>query len=162
MNRITIKNVHFSEALSEETNAFTADVYLDGKKFGYAKNNGQGGCTNINRYPDKMEELKEAEAYANGLGEVDYGDFKMKASLDAVVDKLFSDHIEAKELKKAMKKGLVYKAEDGSTELIQWNVPMSKVLEHSKGEAMLKAKILEIRSKGGKILNTNIPEELLK
>jgi len=38
--KVELKNVKFSEHMSEETNAFTADVYVDGKKCGYAKNDG--------------------------------------------------------------------------------------------------------------------------
>ena len=166
MERISIKNVHFSEALSEETNAYTADVYLDNKKFGYAKNNGQGGCTFINPYQGKRDELREAEAYAKGLGEIEFGSssigkFTMKASLDMVVDKLLSDHIEAKQLKSLSAEGLVYK-EGQFYKTMRWNVPLKKVLAHPKGNGMVRAAILELESQGHKVLNTNIPEEVLQ
>lgn len=45
--KIELKKLKVAEHLSEETTAYTADVYIDGKCVGYAKNNGQGGETDI-------------------------------------------------------------------------------------------------------------------
>lgn len=66
---LTLKNISFSEALSEETNAFTADVYLDGVKRATASNHGQGGPTDVHAHakPPRMEQdnapyLKERRA----------------------------------------------------------------------------------------------------
>lgn len=161
MKRITIKNVHFSEALSEETNAYTADVYLDNKKFGYAKNSGHGGETFIQAYPDKRDMLKEATQYATGLNPIEFGKFSMPATLDIVVDYLLEKHLEAKDLKRIMNKGLIFKDKDGVTQIIKWNVPLKKVLEHPQGIGMVKAKILGVLNEGGEVLNQNLPQELL-
>lgn len=43
--KIELKKIHFSEQLSEETHAFTANIYINGTHAGYAKNNGRGGAT---------------------------------------------------------------------------------------------------------------------
>ena len=43
--KIEIKNIKHSPSLSEETNAFTADIYVNGVKAGSAMNRGHGGCT---------------------------------------------------------------------------------------------------------------------
>lgn len=40
---LTLKNLKASEHLSEETQAFTATVYIDGKRAFYARNQGCGG-----------------------------------------------------------------------------------------------------------------------
>ena len=56
---LQLKNVHFSERLSQETNAFAADVFFNGKKVGYAENSGHGGCTNVGAYPEKRDEFKK-------------------------------------------------------------------------------------------------------
>lgn len=45
--RITLKNLSVSDRLTEETLAFSADVYVDGKKVGTAMNRGNGGCTRL-------------------------------------------------------------------------------------------------------------------
>ena len=47
---IQLKSIKFSEHLSEETNAFTANLYVDGKKIGYCRNDGRGGNTLVQPY----------------------------------------------------------------------------------------------------------------
>ena len=42
-----LRRVSYSATLSQETSAFTADIWVDGKKAGSAENHGTGGCTNI-------------------------------------------------------------------------------------------------------------------
>ena len=41
---LELRNIHYSASLSEETNAYSADVYLDGKKVCTVSNHGQGSC----------------------------------------------------------------------------------------------------------------------
>ncbi len=45
--KVELRKVKYSAALSEETAAFTADVYVDGKKVGTASNHGTGGSNDI-------------------------------------------------------------------------------------------------------------------
>ena len=65
---ITLKNVKTYAGLSEETIAFNASVYIDGKKVGDAKNNGQGGSNDVNvftkdgRWDRALMNKMEAEA----------------------------------------------------------------------------------------------------
>ena len=42
--RIELKNVKHVESMSEETECFTANLYVDGKKIGAVSNRGHGGC----------------------------------------------------------------------------------------------------------------------
>lgn len=65
--KFTLKKFDYSASLSEETNAFTADIWFDNKKIAYAKNDGHGGSTNIQPYPDMRDKLEEAEAWARSL-----------------------------------------------------------------------------------------------
>jgi len=37
-----LRNVQVAEFMSEETTAFSTDIYVDGKKCGYCKNSGKG------------------------------------------------------------------------------------------------------------------------
>jgi hypothetical protein len=48
---------HFA-GMSEETNAFTANVLLDGKLIGYADNHGKGGCTHVRFLGDNRHEME--------------------------------------------------------------------------------------------------------
>jgi len=51
---ITLKNIKHIPRLSEETECFTASIYIDGVKKGEASNRGCGGCTDI--HPRELAE----------------------------------------------------------------------------------------------------------
>src|SRR6476659_1764412 len=113
MCKLELKNVKFYESMSEETNCFQADLFVNGKKVSYVRNEGQGGCTDYNAYPNMREQLKEAEAYALAQPEIkdEYSDFSVKSDLEAIIDfVLFENWIKIKEEKKREKnyeKGIV-------------------------------------------------------
>lgn len=99
--RITLKNIKVAEFASEETYCFTASVYLDGKRFGVAHNDGHGGQTWFRPYMvDDKTKLAEAEAYAEALPPMDCSDLGFTApllmTLNTLVDSLLEDHIQAK------------------------------------------------------------------
>ena len=107
--KIELKSIKFSEAMSEETNAFTANLYINGKKVGYCKNQGHGGCTDYNRYPDingsdNLKTLKQAEAYCKALPKTKYRNMEFDQSLESVIDELLIDWLKAKETKKQVRK----------------------------------------------------------
>jgi hypothetical protein len=165
--KFSLKNVKFSEHLSEETNAFTADLYVNNKKVAYAKNSGQGGCTDYHPYPDMRDALKEAETYAITLPDIvvgnpnhSNGSFTIKSNLEHVIDNLFEDWMKQREKKKLqahMKKGVVCGSEF-SYSIITWKGhTIESLLKHPQGKAVLRAKVLELQGKGENILNTNLP-----
>ncbi|MCK7559358.1 hypothetical protein MKQ70_32085 [Chitinophaga sedimenti] len=43
--KIVLKGLRVYEEMSEETNAFSADLWIEGKKVAKAKNDGRGGMT---------------------------------------------------------------------------------------------------------------------
>jgi hypothetical protein len=45
--KVELKRLQISERLSKETIAFAADVWINGKKAGYAENEGHGGNTTV-------------------------------------------------------------------------------------------------------------------
>lgn len=61
--KLELKKVSFSEALSQETNAFTADVYIDGVKRATAENDGHGGNTNVSAYAKPRQSPEGDAAY---------------------------------------------------------------------------------------------------
>jgi len=99
--KIELKKIEFSERMSEETNCFIADLYINGKKAGYVKNDGQGGQTDYrgNSQADN-EVIRQAEEYCKTLPKVKYGEHEWQNSLEHVIDQLFEDWILAKERKK--------------------------------------------------------------
>lgn len=53
IGRVDIRHAQAFDALSEETLAFSADVYVDGRLVGQARNDGHGGCNSysfVSRY----------------------------------------------------------------------------------------------------------------
>jgi hypothetical protein len=161
---LQLKNVYFSERLSEETNAFTADVWFKGKKVGYAKNDGHGGCTYIHSYDGMREEFKKAEAYAKTLPDI-VTDFKGKdgkpfvitSDLESQVEEMFTNWLDVKEIKKNEKKGIFYQKPNGvraTTYWKGWTIP--KLLERPDGRALIIYHLAELIAEGNTILNTNL------
>ena len=108
--KVELKNVKFSESLSEETNAFTADVFIDGKKCGYVRNDGCGGCTNVQAYSDPglYGIMQMAENFLRTQPDINIGTeakpFMVKSNFENVVDQLFEQWLTKKETKKFEKK----------------------------------------------------------
>ncbi len=65
---IELKSIRFFERMSEETNAFRASLYIDGKPVGEAGNDGKGGPTWYRAaHPDYWPLIKNAEEYCKTL-----------------------------------------------------------------------------------------------
>ena len=157
--KIELKSIKFSEAMSEETNAFTANLYINGKNVGYCKNQGHGGCTDYNaNEPEDWKTIKEAEAYCKALPKVKYSNMEFDQSLESVIDQLLEDWLKAKEVKKQERKMqtciLVGVPDGGSYGVYNFKTALSNV-----PVGQLNASILRIKSKletGEVILNTNL------
>ena len=157
MERIKLKNIKYSASFSEETNAFTADIFFDNKKVGYCVNRGSGGPTDCNLWDaSKKEAFAQMKEYCNGLGIEAYGD-----KLEYVVDDLFQNWLTAKRIKKDEKKGIVF----GNTSRYSIQTFTSKgkrismvdVLKTDSGVKMLKDFCSKVKKEGHNILNTNLP-----
>jgi len=161
--KLELKNVHFSERLSQETNAFAADVYFKGKKVGYAENDGHGGCTNVSHYPEKRDEFKEAMDYAKSLPKIVYEGrgglkgFELDSNLEMQVDHLFTDWLEEKEIKKNSKKGIYFEQPNGTRSIMSWKGhTLSKILKDPRNIPMVRAKVFQLQNEGNTILNDNL------
>jgi len=160
---LQLKKVHFSEQLSEETNAFTADIWFRGKKVGYAKNSGRGGCTDIHSYDLGREALQEAEAYAKTLPEIVYegrgglDGFSIDSDLEAQVDEMFTTWLEKKEITKYSNKGIFYEDSVGRRSTISWKShSIAQLKKHPQGRVTIQNALDKVVAKGGKVLNTNL------
>jgi len=178
---IELKNIKHSPSLSEETNAFTANLYIDGKKAAYVKNDGQGGSTSyLAESKEVWDLIRRAENYCKSLPDKHYPKdeysegFSIKMDLENYIDDLLEAHLHKKELEKVekkvlkdMEKGIVFgKPNDFSWIVQTFSVPLSSVLKHPRGHEIIsnsitKSIIGELKD-GVKILNTNIPENILK
>lgn len=179
--KIELKNIRHFETLSEETNAFTASVYIEGKRVGTAENTGKGGETFVRANDNRGRDLIDrAETYFKGLPPKHYPGsggsegFSLQLTLSSYIDDLLTEHLIQKDLdalqaklKKAMEKGIVFGVPDGNGWYIQtYAVPFSEVLNHPNAPNIIAntiaKKIFSDLKDGVKILNTNIPESILK
>ena len=169
--QIELKNIKFSEALSEETNAFVCDVYVNKVKVAYAKNQGHGGSTYYNAYIGKGEVVKQAEDFCKALPPLKYGGMELPMSLEMKIDNLLSDWLKAKDqakfdkkLQKDMLTSLCIKTPNGYSQGT-WKVgsrklTIAELVSQQNGRDLLKEAIAQAKAQGKEVLNTNIPQHL--
>jgi hypothetical protein len=153
--------------MSEETNAFVADVYVNNVKVAYAKNDGHGGCTFYHAYEGKQELVKEAEKFCEALPPIKSYSMELPMNLEFKIDLLLEDWLKSKDqakfdkkLEKDCLKGICIKTANGYS-LIQWKGHTIKsILQHPQGKLTIKVKLNELRREGKEVLNKNIPQEL--
>lgn len=168
--KIELRKIQFSERMSEETNCFVADLYIDGKKVGYAKNDGHGGCTDYGMVGDakNLDVIKKAEAYCKTLPKKSYTFGQFDMNLEEKIDELFEEWLKEKDkkrldkkLQKDMLKGLCYRIDNGYTILTWTGHTINSMLQHPQGKKTLQLKINQLKEQGKEILNTNLPQDIL-
>jgi hypothetical protein len=103
--KIELKRISVSERMSEETNCFVADLYINGKKVGECKNDGRGGCTDYHANTlENRKVIEMAEAFCSKLPKVKYHDTEFDQSLESVIDDLVEAHRKEKDLKRIQNK----------------------------------------------------------
>lgn len=142
--KIEVRNLKHAEFASEETHCFEASVYVDGKRFCIASNEGHGG-------PDKYTPIKPNQTFNELNQEIadigaqlpddeGYG-FDSHTRFEVAVGDAVNHALIAKDLKKDLKKKIVF-IDDG------------KVLEITAGSDV-EGRKQQIRTKypGAQILN---------
>lgn len=110
--KIELKKIQVFERMSEETNAFVADVHINGKKVGTAKNDGHGGETfldflyrndesNNQLVKDAIEYIKNLPPETSDLGNGET--FQIKMDFPFYVDLIVEQFLKDKEQKKREK-----------------------------------------------------------
>ena len=107
--RVELRKVQFSERMSEETNCFICDVWVDGVKAGTAQNHGTGGNTDI--FPRDLRERLDTyaatlppETYEAGGETVSY-----PHTGESLIDKLLADHLSLKRLRRLCSKQTLFR-----------------------------------------------------
>lgn len=98
---ITLKRFQHYPRMSQETEAFNADIAYEGVTIGTAENNGHGGCTFVH-LNDKGRAIPEIIT-ANQIPEFSNGKFN-EDSLTNIVDRLVENSIRSKWIDKQRKK----------------------------------------------------------
>lgn len=108
--QIELRKIHYSKALSHETAAFTAEIWVDGKKRGSVENDGHGGANTI--HPWSLGQ--EIEAHAKTLPRITFPGFEgtHEQSADLVIGDLLDDHLITKELKSLLRRKQVFIGDD--------------------------------------------------
>lgn len=162
-----IKNFKYMEALSEETNCFSAMLYVNSKKLAACSNSGHGGSTDIHFFPQYTQIGRKIENFLETQPKIkcEGCDFEMDLNLEYIVDELVTELLKAKGLKKLMKqtgKYLVFRNPKGTYYQIGWKkYKVDELLKTRPGQDMLKNTIAIHVSKGNILINENIPADLL-
>lgn len=178
--KIELKNIKYSEHLSDDSNAFTANLYINSKHAGAVINQGMGGPTNyngINREGALL--IKDAEKYCRALPPMDMSEYyrdgdkhTLPMDLELFIGNLFDEYLTQRDLKqfrgkvnRAMAKSFVIGVPDKSFSLVQFKKPFAEMLAGRDGEnvviKILKDYALPKLEGNNILLNTNFPERLL-
>lgn len=118
--KVELKKIQHALNMSEETNAFTADLWIDGKKTGGAKNDGRGGETNYWANGKAVDNQWEVDAGASArLKQADEearNDESLEhylRCLDYIIDELVQDDLHWKEHQKAARAAKVEYVDGG-------------------------------------------------
>ena len=140
--RIELKNVKHMEALSEETHAYSATVYVDGKRWASVSNQGQGGPDSVyplrnskKTYTDIQAELKDLNKRISNtfdpLVDERYGGPPMKQDLELVCGELVNKYLYRKEFLRARRKYLMFTT-SANPGVFQISRPAKDRIEHAK------------------------------
>ncbi|MBB1642707.1 MULTISPECIES: hypothetical protein [Sphingobacterium] len=177
--KIELKRIQYYSRQSEETNAFNADLYIDGKKVGEASNYGHGDPVS---YGSSTEEgrkaIKEAEQYCLSLPKEEYtiggNTHTYEMNLESYIGRIIDDFVNEKELQKFRNRvdklcidGIVVgKPDKNVIAAYRYKITILQILCKPKGEETiieeLKTKIMSLLKDGNIVLNKNIPEHILK
>lgn len=148
---LKLKNVKFSEKLSEETSAFSADLFISTKKVAYISNYVKGGGTDYHAYAGCEDLLKSTEEYTKST---------MHSNLENVIGDMFNKWLDEKEQKRILsneKRGIIYSDKTGLVTLMSWKgQTIDSLLKIPKSKEMIKNKVKSLEKQGFIVLNTNL------
>lgn len=181
--KIELKNIQVAENMSEETTAFTANLYIEDVRSGYVKNDGRGGNTWYQAIDERGGKLiRDAELWCEKLPPIIYPadpDIKddepltIPMKLEHYIDDLLTKHLQKKDLEKFNSKaekhmnyGLLVGTPDKEYRMYSFKKQIIDLLTIPSGIDSLKKNIekhiLPGMKPGEKILNTNIPPNLFE
>lgn len=137
---ITLKNIKHSEFASEETHCYQATIYVDGKKFATASNDGCGGPDNVEPFSKDWKDLQSLEeciaATYPKWGSKYGGEDNMEMTLDILCGDLVNDWLRRKDFKRAMRQILYVKSgERAIFKLAAKYKPTAEMIERIKAVA---------------------------
>lgn len=113
--KLELKNIKVSPSLSEETHAYTASLYVDGKRIGQVKNHGQGS---EDQFMGDWEEWKRANEWCKANMPKD----PIEGDLECWCCERVNDHLMMRDINRRVSKHLMFR-ETGSTDIYQIKWP---------------------------------------
>lgn len=167
--KIELKNIKHFYALSDETNAFSAKLYVDGIFVADCSDTGKGGCIDIRAIKGKEQLLKEAEEYAKSLPSIKTEfDFDLEMDLELFIGQVVEADIVEREFKKSLNKpeanNIVFgksKKEMQYTWFMAKNnkkIPITSMLSTPYARNMLANRVRKLTEEGYQVFNSNIPD----
>ena len=125
--KIELKSFKHSEFASHETHCYEATVYVDGKRAFYASNYGHGGADDYTPLYTEGKDAKQARAEFDVVmakvethcatlpkwGSEFGGEDSMDVTPEILIGDIINKKLTAKELKKSLKKKVLFITEDG-------------------------------------------------
>lgn len=188
---IQLKHIKFFKQLSRETLCFEANVYVNGKKLGQALNTGDGGETRFDlqdpfnkshkqlyqEADDHCKQMPDRIIKVPAQFKVPGNEIKAKMDFIEYIDMLVDEEWNRKEKERVLTwitrnqvDSIIFGEEDGEVYRLKlgdhkYKYTIGQLLAHKEmGIEALANTIQEVKKKlkpGQRILNTNIPAELL-
>lgn len=121
--KIELKAIKYSASLSQETYAFTAKMYVDGKKYADVSNNGGGGPNLIHRVKHNAQLDGEVmgQAYKE-LQAAGWGDGVIEV-VENWASEAVTQHLLRKDMKADFRKSIVFRKTADDSALMSWKRP---------------------------------------
>jgi len=147
--KVELKSIKYMEG--REGLSFNANLYVDKKKIGSVRDDGNGGEVDIWIDPSKHEQEKKLREWAKSLPDItisDFGGYTFKSDLEQIVNELFEQHLkkkrEAKMLRQS-KKNILY-GNEYSYRMVGWKgKTLKQISKLSFGMAALQKNVTRIK-----------------
>jgi hypothetical protein len=130
MKNLTLKSIKHMASLSEETNCYTADLYLDGVLIARVGNHGHGGCDfqhPVGGFDLDALNREIRETYPTEPNEFD-PTLTMHQDIESICGNLLTDWLLVKDAKRWFKKSLVF-IDGHAIREFKHKVPMTAEME---------------------------------
>lgn len=138
MIKFELRKIKYFDAMSEETPCFTAEIWENGKKVAYAKNEGRGGGNQV----DHVEGLK-------------WDDVRKFDNLDVeaeIFGRVWLDY----DIKRYQSKGLVLMKDGEVKATVKFPIAISKFKKHPQFKSWIDKTSTNMVKKGYEIMNRNL------
>lgn len=174
--KIELRNIEIYHELTKENIAFSADLHIENSRVGRASNSGSDGRTIYVINVSGHNLVEKAKEYLKKLPPLVYEDkstFKypitLERNLENVIDNLVFEHLSRAlfnaRLAKLLPNCIVFGSTEKPLRFVELKFPIKDILKLSNGikilEKVIKEKVLPKMVKDDRILNTNIPPQLV-